>query len=92
MFYRNSRNLGILSNEDLDFVKTRTKETALFFYQNYNINVLQYLSKEEFIVLQNLGKNKNIVIQKSDKGNSVVIFDKAEYLHKMENLKNLKKP
>ena len=32
----NIRNLGIFSNEDLDFVKTRTKET----YRNYNNNVL----------------------------------------------------
>ena len=28
-FYRNIRNLGILPNEDLDFVKTRIKEIAL---------------------------------------------------------------
>ena len=32
LFYRNIRNLGIFSNEDLDFVKTRTKEAALFSY------------------------------------------------------------
>ena len=39
LFYRNIRNLGILSNEDLDFVKTRTKEAALFSYQNFNNKV-----------------------------------------------------
>ena len=61
LFYRNIRNLGILSNEDLDFIKIRTKEAALSFYRNYNINVLQYLSKETFLVLQNLRENKNIV-------------------------------
>ena len=32
LFYRNIRNLGISSNEDLDFVKTRTKEAALSSY------------------------------------------------------------
>ena len=32
LFCGNIRNLGIFSNEDLDFVKTRTKET----YRNYN--------------------------------------------------------
>ena len=68
-------NLGILSDEDLDFVKTRTKEVALS-YQNYNNNVPQHLSKEEFLALQNLCKNKNIVIQKSDKGNAVVVLIK----------------
>ena len=89
LFYRNICNLGILSNEDLDFVKTRTKETALSSYRNYNNNVPQHLSKEEFVALQNLCKNKNIVIQKSDKGNSVVIIDIADYLDKMENLLRL---
>ena len=88
LFYRNIRNLGILSNEDLDFVKTRTKEAALSSYRNYNNNVPQHLSKEEFLALQNLRKNKNIVIQKSDKGNSVVVVDKADYLDKMDNLLN----
>ena len=39
LFYRNICNLGILSNEDLDFVKTRTKEAALFSYQNFNNKV-----------------------------------------------------
>ena len=40
LLYRNIRNFGILSNEDLDFVKTRTKEAVLSSYQNYNNNVL----------------------------------------------------
>ena len=88
MFYRNIGNLGILPNEDLDFVKTRTKEAALSTYQKYNNNIPQHLSKEEFLALQNLRKNKNIVIQKSDKGNSVVVVDKADYLDKMDNLLN----
>ena len=35
LFCGNIRNLGILSNEDLDFVKTRTKEAALSSYRNY---------------------------------------------------------
>ena len=87
-FYRNICNLDILSNEHLDFVKTRTKEAALSSYRNYNNNVPQHLSKEEFLALQNLRKNKNIVIQKSDKGNSVVVVDKADYLDKMDNLLN----
>ena len=69
-----------MSNEDQDFVKTKTKETTLFSYGNYNNNVPQHLSKEEFLALQNLCKNRDIVIQKSDKGNSVVIGWKMENL------------
>ena len=89
LFYRNICNLGIfLSNEDRDFVKTRTKEAALSSYRNYNNNVPQHLSKEEFLALQNQRKNKNIVIQKFDKGNSAVVVDEADYLDKMDNLLN----
>ena len=75
-----------MSNEDLDFVKTRTKEAALSSYRNYKNNVPKHLSKEELLALQNLCKNKNIVIQKSGKGNSDVIVHKADYLDKMEKV------
>ena len=88
LFYRNIRNLGILSNEDLDFVKKRTKEAAFSSHRNYNNHLRQHLFKEGFFALQNLCKNKNIVIQKSDKGNSVVIVDETDYLDKTENLLN----
>ena len=77
-----------MSNEDLDLVKTRTKEAVLSSYRSYNNNVPQHLSKSEFLALQNLRKNKDIVIQKSDKGNSVVVLDEADYLDKMVNLLN----
>ena len=50
-FYRNIRNLCILSNEGLDFVKTRTKEAALSSYRNYNNITQQHLSKEALLAL-----------------------------------------
>ena len=53
LFYRNIHILGIFSNEDLDFVKTRRKEATLSSYRNYNNNVRQHRSKEEFLALQN---------------------------------------
>ena len=86
LFYRNIRNLEVLSNEDLDFVKTKTKETALSSFRQYNKSPQQNLSKEELAALASLSKNKDIVIQKSDKGNSVVIVDKETYIKRMENL------
>ena len=88
LLQKNIHSLGILSNEDLDFVKTRTKDAALSCYRNYNNNLPRYFSNEEFLALQNLRKNKNIAIQKSDQGNSVGIADKVDYLDKMENLLN----
>ena len=38
LLYRDIRNLEILSNEDLDFVKTKTKETTLSSLRQYNKN------------------------------------------------------
>ena len=38
-------NFEILSNEDLDFVKTKTKETALSSFRQYNNKPQQNLSK-----------------------------------------------
>ena len=88
LFYRNICNLEVLSNEDLDFTKTKTKETALSSFRQYNKSPQQNLSKEELAALASLSKNKDIVIQKSDKGNSVVIVDKETYIKRMENLLN----
>ena len=86
LFYRDIRNLEILSNGGLDFVKTKTKERALLSFRQYNKNPQQNLSKEELTALTNLSKNKDIIVQKSDKGNSVVIVDKDTYIKRMENL------
>ena len=83
MNYRNILNLGIFSNEDLDIAKIKIKEAALTSYRNYNNNVPQHLSNEEFLALQNLRKNKSMVIQKPDKGNSSVTVNKTDYLDKM---------
>ena len=69
LFFRDIRNLDILSNEDLDFAKAKTKEAALSFHRSYNNKVLQNLSKEEFIALQNFSKNQDLIIQNSDNGN-----------------------
>ena len=84
LFYRDIGNLEILSNEDLDFVKTKTKGTVLSSFRQYNKNLQQNLSKEEFAALTNLSKNKDIEIQKSDK--FFVIVDKDTYIKGMENL------
>ena len=46
LFFRDIRSVDILSNENLDFVKAKNKETALSSYQTYNNNVTQNLSKD----------------------------------------------
>ena len=38
--------------------------------------------------MQNLSKNKDLIIQKSDKGNSLLIFDRQDYINKINNILN----
>ena len=41
LFYRDICNLEVLSAEDLNFIKAKTKNIALSSYQTYNSNVPQ---------------------------------------------------
>ena len=92
LFCRDIRNLEILPNEELDFVKTKTEETALSLLGQYNKNPQQNLSKEEPAALTNLSQNKDIVIKKSDKVNSVfVVVDNYTSIKGMENLSSNQK-
>ena len=84
LFYRDIRNLQVLSAESLDFTKTKTKDIALSTLRTYNNNVPQHLLKGECNALKNVSQNKHIVIQKSDKSNSIVIVGRDKYI------KNLK--
>ena len=88
LFYRNIRNLKVLSNKDLDFVETKAKETALSSFRQYNKSPLENFSKEELTGLASLSKNKDIAIRYSDKANSVGIVDKETYI---KNIKRMKK-
>ena len=70
LIHRDIRDLEILSNDDLDLLKTKTKKTALFSFRQYNKNPLQNFYKRELAALTNLSTNKDSVIQQSDKVNS----------------------
>ena len=85
LFYRDIYKLDVLSAEDLDFIKTKTKDIALSSFHTYNNNVPQRLSKREFDVLKTLTQNKHIIIQKSEQGNSIVLLTETSILKKMEN-------
>ena len=74
MFYRNIDNLKILSGG---------KDLALTSFRNYNANIKQHLSNEEFEALKNRSVNCNFISQKADKGNSVVLVKKNVYIRHM---------
>ena len=80
LFFIDIRNLDVLPNEDLDFLKAKTKEVALSSYRTYIDNVPQNVSNDEFIALQSLSKSKDLIDQKSDKGNSVEIVGWQDYI------------
>ena len=73
-------NFDVLSNGDLDFVKTKIKDTALGSFRFYNENVPQNLSDEE---LKALYKKKILVVHREDKGNTVVLVDRDVYVNHM---------
>ena len=50
LFFRDIHNLEILSNEDLDFVKAKTKETVLSSYRSYNKNVAQICLRKNLLL------------------------------------------
>ena len=62
LFYRDICNLEILSNEDLDFVKTETKETASSSIRQYNKNPQQNLFKEEPKNSKKISSFKNLTV------------------------------
>ena len=55
LFYRSIDNLNILSGNNLDYVKTKIKDLALTSFRNYNANIPQLLSNEEFEALKKSG-------------------------------------
>ena len=55
-------------------------------FHNYNANIPQHLSNEEFEALKNLSANCNLIIQKADKGNSVVLVEKDVYIRHIEKI------
>ena len=85
VFSRSIWNFDVLSNIDLDFIKTKIKDAALSLFRFYNANVPQNLSHKKLKALERLSKN-NAVVQKADKGNSVVLVDRDFYVNHMENI------
>ena len=59
-------------------------------FRNYNANIPQHLSNEEFEALKNLSPNCNLIIQKADKGNSVVLVEEDVYIRHMKKIEKLK--
>ena len=55
-------------------------------FRNYNANIPQHLSNEEFKTLINLSANCNLIIPKADKGNSVVLVEEDVDVRHMEKI------
>ena len=87
LFLRDICKSDILSNENLEFLKTKIKDVALSSLRYFNLNVPQHLSDSEFQALKNLSRlKKEVIIQKSDKGNSVVLVNKSDYIRHIEGI------
>ena len=63
--------MDVLSNGELDFVKTKVKDAVVSSDRSYNANLPHYLFNEELETLRNLHKNTKLVVCKADKHNSM---------------------
>ena len=61
LFFRDICKLDILSNKNLEFLKTKIKDVALSSLRYFNLNVPQHLSDSEFQTLKNLSLLKKEV-------------------------------
>ena len=86
LFYRSIDNLKIISGDNLDYIKIKIKDLALTPCRNYNANIPQHLSNEEFEALKNLSANCNLIIQKADQGNSVALVEEDVYIRHVEKI------
>ena len=55
-------------------------------FRNYNANIPQHLSNEEFKALKNLSANCNLIIQKAAQFNSVALVEKDVYIRHIEKI------
>ena len=55
-------------------------------FRNYNANIPQHFSNEEFEALKNLSENCNLIIQKANEGNSVLLVEKDVYIRVIEKI------
>lgn len=67
------------------FFISKTKKNTPSFYQTYNQNVSQNISRDEVIDLKDFSK-KDQINEISDQGNCVVNVENFDYMKKMENV------
>ena len=85
LFFRDIFKLDTLSNENLEFLKTKIKDVTLSSLRYFNVP--QHLSDSEFQALKNLSRlKKEVIVQKSDKGNSVVLLNNSDYIRNIEGI------
>ena len=80
------RNLDILSNKDLDFVKQKLTKRH---YNLIELIITMYL--EISPVMNSLLYKTPLKIRESDKGNSMVIVNRQDYMKQMNILSDQKK-
>ena len=75
-------------NYDKEFIRSRLRDCVFTSFRDSSKITENNLSKDEHLDLKDLIKNRDLVIQKTDKGNTVVIFNKNDYISRMEVILN----
>ena len=73
------------NHDSQNIIRSRLKDVALKTYYTFRSRMCPY-QKQLLQALSDLKTNQNIVVTKPDKGNATVILNKADYVHKMDQI------
>ena len=85
LLFRDAAKLPV-SDNILERLNVEIKRESFSSYDNYSFLDKLNISKEEHASLKGLSANKDLIIQKSDKVNSVVLFNRNNYIKRLNEM------
>ena len=85
LLFRDAAKLPV-SDNILERLNVEIKRESFSSYDNYRFLDKLNISKEEHASLKGLSANKDLIIQKSDKVNSVVLFNRNNYIKRLNEM------
>ena len=86
LLFRSLKTSCVSSDLDLNYTKTKLKETVVSSYRFYNKTNHSYITKTEHDAPLELMLLEDVIIQKAVKGNVIILVDKANYVNKMNSI------
>jgi hypothetical protein len=86
--FRSLQNCKLAPGYNLELVRNRIKRIALKTYYSFKSGKVfsPVFQKSDIDILKKLGQNKDVVILSPDKGRGVVLFNRVDYVSKMNSI------